>query len=273
MSKSNLGNPIITSLIASKITEKKPVVTGRTESDIKLEMYRAENKRKLKNNIAKGVAGFLIVFATYKVAKKIIKNNTEQNQSLDVQFAKRLRVAMFPSGQTWIPDGTNEKAILDVAYEIVNSSDVEFKDVQKSYKKLYNNSLSDHLQKELNSEEYTRFLTVISNTYNPDKDKENPVYYKEKMVVMTKETSFYHDWDDIYSKQKLKANSFFLNVVATGKVKKVALVGLFLKETRIEIKADNGKTRWLSADGIVTANNTVENKNKLKKKGYTAYIL
>ncbi len=276
---SNLGlHPIIATALANKVaskTDKKVPVTGRTESDVQLAIYEAERKRSIRNNIAKFVVGTAIVFAGYKVTKKIIKNKSEQDQSPAVQYAKRLRVAMFPSGTTWLPDGTNETEIMNIAYAVSNDPAVSFSDVQKSYKKLYNDSLSVHLQKELNSKEYAKLLNVLSDYYEPEKDKENPRYYSEgKMVVMTKESYLYKELYDVFSSQTLNKNSIFTNVVTTGRKEKVAFMGYFNKQTRIEIKQVNGaKTIWLNADGVLTAPRTKENLLKYKNAGYKLYNL
>jgi len=259
----------------ANVSEKKESVTGRTASDVELEIYKSENKRKTRNSIAKGVGIVGIIYGGYRVTKAIIRNKSEKDQSPVVQYAKRLRVAMFPSGTTWIPDGTNEQAIMDVAYEISNNSTIDFSDVQNTYKKLYNHSLSDHLQKELDSNEYAKLLNVISKTYEPDKDKENPQYYSAgKMVVMTKKTDLYKELYDIFSSQTLDKNSIFINVVTTGRKEKVAFVGYFNKQTRIEIKVSKGtKTVWLNADGIITVPRTKENLLKYKNAGYKLYNL
>ena len=271
-----LSNPIITSIIASKLKqEPKTIVTGRTKSDVELEIFKAESKRKNINTIAKGTGILVGAFILYKGAKLIIKNKTEKDQSPQVQYAKKLRVAMFPSGTTWMPDGTNEQAIMKVAYKIANNTEISFSDVQKAYKKLYNDSLSVHLQKELNSSEYEALLQVISNNYSPEKDTENPEYYANgKMIIMTKSTSLYKDLYDVFESQNLKAKSFFINAVTTGNTKKVAFVGYFNKQTRIQIKIVNkSKTVWLNADGIITVPRTKENLLKYKNAGYKMYNL
>ena len=277
----DLGNPFIkagTSMLLNKASSKNKIneiVTGRNKSDVELEIYKAENRRKNNILVFKVFMGIALSYGSYRFGKKLIKNFTEKQQSPKVQYAKRLRVAMFPSGIKWLPDGTNEKEIKKVAYEIVNNPTVSFSDVQIAYKKLYSDSLSDHLQKELNSEEYGDLMKILSETYNPNEDNNNPNYYTNgKMIVMSKDTDMYGDAMDIFAKQTLKKNSYFKNASTTGNTKKVAFVGYFNKQTRIEIKQNNGnKTAWLNADGIKTLPFTNENIAKFRSAKYLPYNL
>jgi len=280
-SNKDLGNPIVkagVSMLLNKASSKNKtneLVTGRNKSDVEIEIYKAENRRKNNILVFKIFLGVALSYGGYRVGKKIIKNFTEKQQSPKVQYAKRLRVAMFPSGITWLPDGTNENEIKKIAYEIVNNPTVSFSDVQTAYKKLYNDSLSDHLQKELNSAEYGELMQILSETYKPNEDNNNPNYYSHgKMVVMSKSTDMYGDAMDLFAKQTLKKNSYFKNATTTGKTKKVAFVGYFNKQTRIEIKQNNGnKTAWLNSDGIRTVPFTNENISKFRNAKYLPYNL
>jgi hypothetical protein len=271
----------IATIAAKKATDKRNqnrIVTGRTKSDMDLAVYQAEQRRKTRNNILKGVVGLVVVAGAYKIGKNIIKNQTDKNQSPEVQYAKRLRTAMSPSGIWWIPDGTYEKGVYQVAYEIADNPEVSYKQVQKSYKKLYGKNLSEHLEGELSTDEYTKFLNIVDKTYNPETDKDNPQYFSPgKMVVMTEKTSMFKEQGDYFSTQTFPENSFLINAMTTGREKTfVDLVtgGSIFKQKRIEIKkVKDSKTRWLDAEGIITKAFTKENLLDYKNKGYRAYKL
>ena len=271
----------IATIAAKKAIDKrnnKQIVTGRTPSDLDLAFYQAEQKRKTRNYILKGVVGLVVVAGAYKIGKNIIRNHTDKDQSPEVQYAKRLRTAMSPSGVWWLPDGTDEKGLMKVVYEIANNPEVKFKDVQSSYKKLYNANLSTHLEGELNTSEYTKFLNIVGEEYNVEHDQDNPLYFSSgKMVVMTEKTSMFKEQGDYFSTQTFPENSFLINALTTGREKKyVDLVtgGAIFNQKRIEIKkVKDTKTRWLDAEGIITKSFTKENLLEYKNKGYKAYKL
>jgi len=281
MKNNNLGNPIVKSLIANKISNMKEQnipVRGRTESDLKLALYETDQKRKNRNNIVKGVFAVAIVFGGYKIGKNIIKNRTDKINSPEVQYAKRLRTAMSPSGVWWLPDGTNEKGVMSVAYDISNDETVRFKDVQSAYKRLYGKNLSEHLEGELDTDEYTMFLNIVSDTYNAETDKDNPVYFsKGKMLVFTQKTPMYKDRGDYFSAQTMPENSYLINAVTTGREKTMVDAvtgGAIFKQKRIEIKVINGsKTMWIDAEGTITNVWSKENVLSYKNKGYRPFKL
>lgn len=271
-------HPVTASIIASKMTEKKTPVTGRTASDVKLALYEAERKRKNRNTILKAAGAAVVIFGGIKITKKIIKNQTDKNNSPEVQYAKRLRTAMSPSGIWWLPDGTNEKGVMNVAYDISNDDNVRFRDVQNAYKKLYGKNLSEHLESELDTNEYTKFLSIVSDSYNADSDTENPVYFsKGKMLVFTEKTPMFREREDYFSAQTLPKNSFFINATTTGREKTMVDVvtgGAIFKQKRIEIKKINAaKTMWVDAEGVLTDVWNKENLLKYKNKGYRAFKL
>ena len=270
----------IATIAANKLADKNnnQIVTGRTQSDVELAIYQAERKRKSRNNIIKSVGVLAVVAVGYKLTKKVIRNRTDKDQSPEVQFAKRLRTAMSPSGVWWLPDGTDESGLMKVAYEIANNNDVQFYKVQSAYKKLYNETLSKHLESELDTNEYTKFLNIVGDQYNVDSDKENPVYYASgKMILITKKTPMFKERDDYFSVQTLPKNSFFINAMTTGREKTMVDAvtgGAIFKQKRIEIKkVKDSKTRWLDAEGIITKAFTKENMLSYKNSGYKAYKL
>lgn len=152
------------------------------------------------DNRSKLVNGLLIVggaYLVYRVGKKIITNmnkNAVQNQADDkpsVRQAMTFRTAMNPSGISWLmsTDGTNEELIFDTAKQVTNLDEVS-----SNYKDLYQSNLLDDLQRELSSEDYSKFLTIVS--INPKKDvkpgvKAPPVKFAQKsnLVVAIKEVS------------------------------------------------------------------------------------
>lgn len=152
------------------------------------------------DNHSKLVNGLLIVggaYLVYRVGKKIITNmnkNVVQNQADDkpsVRQAMTFRTAMNPSGISWLmsTDGTNEELIFDTAKQVTNLDEVS-----SNYKDLYQSNLLDDLQRELSSEDYSKFLTIVS--INPKKDvkprvKVPPVKFAQKsnLVVAIKEVS------------------------------------------------------------------------------------
>ena len=279
MSKDLGLHPIIATALVKKagnMTEKKAPFTGRTESDVKLAVYETERKRKNRNNIAKGVIGLVVVVGGVKIVKKIIKNQTDKDNSPEVQYAKRLRTAMSPSGVWWLPDGTNEKGIIEVAYNIADNPEVQFRNVQTTYKKLYGKNLSEHLEQELDTDEYTEFLNIVSDEYNAGQDAENPTYFsKGKMIIFTEETPMFKEFGDYFSTQTLPKNSFFINAYTTGEIKvMVDVTGLLWKQKRIEVKMlKSQKSWWVVADGILTDELSNENLLKYKNKGYRTFKL
>ena len=287
MKDKGLGvSPIIAAAVIDKIGKKKETgsqkanVTGRSSADVELAIYQEERKRKNKNNIAKGVGVVVGVGVLYFVGKKIIRNVTEKDDSPKVQYAKRIRVAMSPSGIWWLPDGTNEKEIYEVAYDIADNSDVSFSDVQTSYKRLYGKSLSKNLESELDTPEYKKFLKIINPDYEPEKDKGRSDYFSYgKAVLIVNNTSLYKEKGSYTKLQTLQQNSIFTNAVTTGRewtVVDVVTGGLIFKKRRIEIKKTGGNTtRWINAEDIgvkeMPMPMTESYKKALIKKGFKLY--
>lgn len=104
------------------------------------------------------LAGFVAVRG---IVRKAQKNNTERKiEAPEVQAAVKLRAAFQPWGADWSGDmdGTDEEAVLN-ALRSVSS----FKSVADSYKKLYNESLVERLQKELDGEELQEAFQIINS--------------------------------------------------------------------------------------------------------------
>lgn len=251
-------NPLVTKYVAAKLIGDK----------------RTPGNQKIITNVVKITAAIGLLYGASIIVKKILKNSTDTDSALDVQFAKRLQVAMFPSNQTWFPDGTNENEIFKIGYEIANNR-IEFKEVQNSYKKLYNHNLNDRLQSELNSSDYAKFLKLVSPTYIADEDKDNPVYFNEgKIIYVTEKTAIFKNVGDYFSVATLPAYSYLSNALTTGNQRDyvdAVTGGLIFKQKRVEVKhASSNLVRWLDAEFVKTMPNTKENLNtvKAKYKGY-----
>jgi len=278
MSKELGMHPIIATALANKalnMTEKKPAVTGRTAFDTELEIYNANRKQKRRLNLVKGIGITAGIILTIKGMKKVIKNQTDKDNSPEVQYAKRLRTAMSPSGVWWMPDGTNEKGIMAVAYEIADNPEVSYRDVQNAYKKLYGKPLSEHLESELDTDEYTEFLTVVSDDYNPENDRNRQSYVKYgKPVVTLKEASLYKTKDSYTRDRVIEKNSTFINVITTGRTEPES----FWNQKRIELKKiGSNVTRWMNLDDVASISAEVQMpmskavQTQLKNKGIKLY--
>ncbi len=136
-----------------------------------------------------GVVVGLGSFILYKVIRKIIakakQGNTEKklDDSPEVRQASVLRNAMNPSGISWMMsfDNTSTDKVLETAKSIKNLDEV-----MSSYKKLYDSDLLEDLQKELSTEEYQKFTTIIES--NTGKKGAAPTVFakKNQMVVAKK---------------------------------------------------------------------------------------
>ncbi len=249
-------------------------IKGRNADDVNLEIYKLEQKRKFRKNILIGLGITVGVLVSAKKIKKIIKNKTDKENTPDVQFAKRLRTAMSPSGVWWMPDGTDEKGIMEVAKDISNNSEVKFNNVQTAYKRLYNSSLSDDLQSELSTSEYTEFLSLTDDNYDPATDRKTQEYINNKLVITIKDAALFKEKNDTFSYRTIPQKSVFTNVVTTGRYEESG----FINKKRIEVKKVDGNiVRWMNFDEIATVSGSFEIPvtntfaAKLKNKGYKLY--
>lgn len=162
-----------------------------------------------------GLGGFLL----YKLGRKIItksqKTNTEHklDDSQEVRQATILRNAMNPSGISWLMsfDQTNEDKIFDTAKSIT-----KLDDVMTSYKKLYGSDLLKDLQSELNTEEFQKFLSLISS--NPGKTGTAAVSFaKKNQMVVAKKEVFIRSTPDASFHDAFYESSSGNNIVLTAK--------------------------------------------------------
>jgi hypothetical protein len=127
----------------------------------KVEDWLDNPKRVLVGGLVIGIGGFLL----YKFGRKFVTNLRKKNvdlqadKNLEVQQAMLLRNAMNPSGISWMMwmDGTNNDMIYSTAKKIT-----DYDKVAIAYRKLYDSGLVADLQSELTTEEYQKFLTLIS---------------------------------------------------------------------------------------------------------------
>lgn len=184
----------------------------------------SDNRGKLVNGLLIAGGAYLV----YRVGKKMIANMNKtavQNKADDnpsVRQAMTFRTAMNPSGISWLmsTDGTNEELIFDTAKLVTNLDEVS-----SSYKDLYQSNLLDDLQHELSSEDYSKFLTLVS--INPKKVKKPgssaPVTFAQKsnLVVAIKEVS-------IRKSPDASNHGAFYEVFSTNNIIRQAKPGEFL---------------------------------------------
>jgi len=160
----------------------------------KVEDWLDNPKRVLVGGLVVGIGSFFL----YKIGKKFFTEQQKKNTSLqadnnvEVQQAMLLRNAMNPSGISWMMsmDLTNNDAIFATAKKITN-----FDKVAIAYRKLYNSELTADLQSELDTEEYQKFLTLISQgsasssntTTNSTSSVNTSFATKGQMIVAKKE--------------------------------------------------------------------------------------
>ncbi|MFH0895405.1 MAG: hypothetical protein V2A54_13295 [Bacteroidota bacterium] len=157
-------------------------------------------KRILVGGLVIGIGGFLL----YKLGKKFLNRNKEkeaQKQADDspaVRQAMAFRSACNPSGISWMRsfDMTNDEAVFSTAKQVTNLDDVI-----KAYRNLYSSDLLSDLQSDLDTDEYQKFLTLVSS--NPNKQggsapvsfakKNQMVVAKKEMFVRTSPNASYHE--------------------------------------------------------------------------------
>ncbi|MFN8208088.1 MAG: hypothetical protein U0T82_11860 [Bacteroidales bacterium] len=156
-------------------------------------------KRILVGGVVLGVGGFLLYKGGKGLFDALRKKSTENlaDDSPDVRQAMALRSAMNPSGVPWMKtfDTTNSKAVLETAGQIKNLDAVS-----TAYRKLYADDLLKDLQNELNTEDYQKFLTLVSS--NPGKTggaapatfagKNQMVVAKAEVILRSSPDASYH---------------------------------------------------------------------------------
>ena len=267
--------------IAKKVSKKK--ATGGSPSNAPKDNM-ADVKRKA---VVIGL-GALGLGVSYLVAKRIIKNirkkRTERKFTEESQQALLLRSAMNPSGASWLiwMDGTKEEAIFNIAAQITN-----FKKVQQDYQNLYNRSLIKDLQKELSTDEYTRFMNIINSGGIQNSNVEggtsvNTNSHSEtgngsvqgKVILIEKSTKIYEKftWYPLGGVKKVEPY-YFINHVATGNIKKLMIsFGVYLEfvETRIKTVEGNVKTIYVNKADVKLVSK--ENFQSKYRNSYTKLI-
>lgn len=247
--------------IAKKVMQKK--ATNGSPSNAP-----TDNLDNIKKKVLVVGLGAVGLGVSYLVAKRIIKNikkkSTERKFTQESQQALLLRSAINPSGASWLiwMDGTKEEEIYNIAAQITN-----FKKVQQDYENLYNRSLVTDLQKELDTDEYTKFMNIINsggiqnsnveggtngNTYS--QTGTNDVSVQGKVILIEKGTKIYESftWYPFGSVKKVEP-FYFINHVATGNVKKLNVgygVVIPFVETRIKTAEGSVKTIYVQKSDV-----------------------
>ena len=96
-----------------------------------------------------------------KVIRTVRENKFNKNETKDTnQLALQYRTASNPSGNNWMIDwdGTNEEAIEKLAYQTKGVLD----EVADAYKLKFDETLSDRMSKELDSEELQNWRNIVT---------------------------------------------------------------------------------------------------------------
>jgi hypothetical protein len=123
----------------------------------------------LQDNQRRIVSGLLVVggiYLTYRLGNRLVaqwskrQTQTLADDSPEVRQAMTLQSAMNPSGVRWMRsfDTTNTRKVLETGRLITNLDAV-----QSAYQKLYQSNLLDDLQSELSTEDYQKFITLVSS--------------------------------------------------------------------------------------------------------------
>lgn len=234
--------------------------------------------------IGLGAVGLGITFIiARKVIKDIRKKRSERKFSVETQQALLIHTALNPIGISWLRwiDGTREEELYNIAAQITN-----FKRVQQEYQNLFDRSLVVDLEKELKTEEYTKFMSILNsgeydnntmddgngNNTNPYEVNDGQVALK---VILIKNTTKIYEkftWYPIGSVKKVQPNTF-INHLATGNIKKLDLgygkVAQFV-ETRIKTTGGLVKTIYVNRDDVSLVSK--EDFNNYLKSSYTKIV-
>jgi hypothetical protein len=123
----------------------------------------------LKYGIFVLIAGvsYLIIKRIYNRARQVNelnKFNTSTSAGRSVQYATLFYNAIIRTNEwmnDWFGDGTDLKTIYETAATIYQDREVNFQDVARSYRNLYNRDLLIDLQKDLSSSEYAKFNEIL----------------------------------------------------------------------------------------------------------------
>src|ERR1035437_6215732 len=146
-------------------------------------------KRILVGGVVVGVGGFLL----YKMGKKIyddMQHKSTENSADDspeVRQAMNFRSGINPSGISWMKtfDSLNYNMIMDTAKTVTNLDAV-----CTAYTKLYGDDLLADLQRELNPENYQRFLTLVSSNVHKKGGAAPQKFVKKSELIVAKTDVF-----------------------------------------------------------------------------------
>ena len=234
---------------------------------------KAPKQLDTKKTVIKGVAIAGGVLLGLHFGRKAYQNwkqrSTTANldQSPAVRQAMGLRSAMNTSGTSWLmwSDGTNEKAIQQIATQITDLNQVAL-----AYRNLYRDELVADLQSELNTKDFNAFMQTVSNnrinhsggnstsssTSGNYTAAQNLVVAKQAVYVRTSPDASYHGaWYEINGNKNIyktaKAGEFV--GYATGKQHYDSDNNVKFIEVAYRV-ASSGETRilWISASSNYT---------------------
>lgn len=230
-------------MAARKVSSAAPAIEDQTD-----DMAELKKKAISIGLTAMGIGVSALVLR--KAIKKFREKRTEKRFNDEDQQALLLRSAMNPSGAKWLihMDGTNEDAIYSLASQITN-----FKKVQKAYQNLYGNSLLKDLQKELDTDDFSRFMNIVDSKIgsfpNSEKSAKGHItnsnskeYLKGKILLIQKQTKLYRKftWFPLGSIKTVSPGTF-INFLTSGKSHKVSVWPKVYTYIHVFIKTREGK--------------------------------
>ena len=112
-----------------------------------------------------GIVVLIVLFFLKGRIKRVIQNYNEsqfdKNETTNVnQLAQQYRSASNPSGTSWMidMDGTDEDAIEKLAFQTKD----HFTDVASAYNQKFNETLTDRMRAELDSNEFQNWHNIIT---------------------------------------------------------------------------------------------------------------
>jgi len=207
-------------------------------------------QRKYIKLAAAAVGGLTLFFVVRNAAKNKKRDNTENDQSAVAQIAKQFDIAMHPiNWGHWFPDGTDEKSIFEAAYRIINEK-INLPEISKAYQAITKgrNLMSD-LRSELDSSEYQKLQQILSDTYSPANDTENPGNPGYFMTIADGE--FYKKPKDNFG-IKFKGGYAVGNALLTGNKTpyyRYALTPIKIGDL-LELKTFDNSTLWVKEDRV-----------------------
>jgi hypothetical protein len=231
---------LATSIAADKLSKKSPE-TGMTNPDLQFAIYKEEQKARRRKIALYTVGGLAVIIVGRKLYKDYKRRKSLNDQSPEAQIAREFQNAMHPSGlPKWIPDGTNEEKIFELARKI-KESNLQFKDVASNYKNIYKDELMTELQNELDTDELTKFQSLLSTTETGESS--------ENVYIFTiAEGEFYKKPEDNFG-LAFKSERLITNAKLTGVIKEYTRAYMKIGDL-YEIKTGTGRLFYVKTDKI-----------------------